>query len=144
VHAARHPFLRRAHRMHPHWRVPRSGLVHEALLAAVLEQKVTGQEAWAGWRSLLRRFGDPAPGPGEVMGLRVLPAPEVVCRIPSWEWLRMPVDPARFAGRYRRVEAGGLARADAVAARTGCRAGAVLGAGRRSVDCGRGATAGSR
>jgi 3-methyladenine DNA glycosylase/8-oxoguanine DNA glycosylase len=95
LHVARHPFLRHAHRTHPHWRVPRTGLVHEALLAAVLEQKVTGQEAWAGWRTLLRRFGDPAPGPGEMLGLRVLPAPETVCRIPSWEWLRFPVDPAR-------------------------------------------------
>ncbi len=93
--AARHPFLREALRRHPHWRVPRSGLVFEAMLAAVLEQKVTGQEARAGWRTLLLRFGDPAPGPGEQLGLRVTPAPETVRMIPSWEWLRMPVDPAR-------------------------------------------------
>jgi len=91
----RHPFLREALRRHPHWRVPRSGLVFEALLPTILEQKVTGQEAWAGWRALLRRFGEPAPGPGEAHLLRVAPGPQTVRMIPSWEWLRMPVDPAR-------------------------------------------------
>jgi len=93
--AGRHRFLAQAQRLHPDWRVPRSGLVFEALLAAVLEQKVTGQEAWAGWRALLRRFGEVAPGPGDRLGMRVMPAPATVRMIPSWEWLRMPVDPAR-------------------------------------------------
>lgn len=93
--ARRHPFLAQAIRRHPYWRVSRSGLVFEALLPAIVEQKVTGREAWAGWRALLRRFGEPAPGPGEAMGLRVTPAPEAVRAIPSWEWLRLPVDPGR-------------------------------------------------
>ncbi|MBA2507328.1 MAG: DNA-3-methyladenine glycosylase 2 family protein [Nocardioidaceae bacterium] len=88
-------FLRGAIRRHPHWRVPRTDLVFEALLAAVLEQKVTGQEAWAGWRALLRGFGEPAPGPGAERGLWVTPTPATVAAIPSWEWLRLPVDPAR-------------------------------------------------
>jgi len=90
-----HPVLTAAYRQHPHWRVPRSGLVYEALVAAALEQKVTGREAWAGWRRLVHRHGDAAPGPGGERGLRVLPAPEVVRRIPSWEWLSMHVDGAR-------------------------------------------------
>jgi len=89
------PFLAEALRRHPHWRVPRSGLVFEALLPAILEQKVTGHEAWAGWRALLRRFGDPAPGPARDLGLRVAPHADTVRRIPSWEWLALPVDPAR-------------------------------------------------
>ncbi len=93
--AGRHPFLAAALRRHPHWRVPRSGLVFEAMLPAILEQKVTGREAWAGWRALLRRFGSPAPGPAERMGLRVAPAPDTVRMIPSWQWLAIPVDPAR-------------------------------------------------
>ena len=91
----RHPFVVHALRRHPHYRVQRTGLVFEALLAAVLEQKVTGQEAFAGWRRLVRRFGDPAPGAGAQLGLRVVPPSETVLRIPSWEWLRLPVDPAR-------------------------------------------------
>ena len=90
-----HPFLAAAHRRHRHWRVPRSGLVYEALVAAALEQKVTGQEAWTGWRRLVNRHGEVAPGPAGVWGLRVLPAPEVLRRIPSWEWLAMQVDGAR-------------------------------------------------
>ncbi len=82
-------------RRFPGWRVPRSGLVFETLLPAVLEQKVTGHEAWLGWRRLLRRFGDPAPGPGRERGMRLCPTPGRVLTVPSWEWLRMRVDPAR-------------------------------------------------
>ncbi|MDQ4007933.1 MAG: DNA-3-methyladenine glycosylase 2 family protein [Actinomycetota bacterium] len=93
--APEHPLLREALRRHPGWRVPATGLVFEALVAAALEQKVTGQEAWRGWRTLLRRYGEPAPGPGERRGMRVLPTPAQVRAIPSWEWLRCHVDPAR-------------------------------------------------
>lgn len=93
----RHPSLAAMFRRHPHWRVPRSGLVFEALVAAAIEQKVTGQEAFTGWRRLVRRHGEPAPGPPGERGLRVLPSPQTVRRIPSWEWLAMQVDPARSA-----------------------------------------------
>lgn len=87
--------LAHVHRLHPHWRVPRTGLVYEALVAAGLEQKVTGQEAWIGWRRLVYRHGHAAPGPAARWGLRVLPPPAVLRAIPSWEWLRMQVDGAR-------------------------------------------------
>ncbi len=90
-----YPEVRSAWARNPHWRVPRSGLVLEALVAAVLEQKVTGKEAWLGWRRLLTRFGEPAPGPGADRGMRCLPPAEALCRIPSWEWLRCSVDGAR-------------------------------------------------
>ncbi len=80
---------------HPHWRVPRTSLVMEALLGAVLEQKVTGQEAWLGWKRLLTRFGSPAPGPGAERRMRCPPSAEVLTRIPSWEWLRCHIDAAR-------------------------------------------------
>lgn len=91
----RHPVIAEAHRRHPHWRVARSGLVLESLVPAVIEQKVTGQEAFAGFRMLVHRFGERAPGPGEDRGLWVQPAPERIRLVPSWEWLRMHVDPAR-------------------------------------------------
>jgi len=90
-----HPVLVAVHRHHRNWRVPRSGLVYEALVAAALEQKVTGREAWLGWRRLVQRHGELAPGPGGEFGLRVLPAPETLRRVPSWEWLAMHVDGAR-------------------------------------------------
>jgi len=33
----------------------------------VLEQKVTGHQAWRSWSRLVRRYSDPAPGPIELM-----------------------------------------------------------------------------
>ena len=83
------------HRQHPHWRIARTGLVMEALVPAIIEQKVTGQEAFAGFRTLVHRFGERAPGPGVERRLWVQPAPATVRGIPSWEWLRMHIDPAR-------------------------------------------------
>jgi 3-methyladenine DNA glycosylase/8-oxoguanine DNA glycosylase len=79
----------------PHWRVTTTGRVLESLVPAVLEQKVTGREAWLGWRRLVWRFGEPAPGPGADRRLRTAPAPATLASIPSWEWLRCHIDGAR-------------------------------------------------
>jgi len=89
-----HPVLREAHRRHVGLRVPRTRLVFEALVPAVLEQKVTGLEARRSWRELVRRYGEPAPGPAPV-GLRVAPSAAGWARIPSWEWRRAGVDGKR-------------------------------------------------
>ncbi len=88
-----HPALVAAYRRFPHWRIGRTGLVLEALVPTIIEQKVTGQEAFAGFRDLVRRHGEPAPGPGPE--LLVQPGPDVLVAIPSWEWLDLHVDPAR-------------------------------------------------
>ncbi|MFH5823677.1 DNA-3-methyladenine glycosylase family protein [Georgenia sp. AZ-5] len=93
--AQRDPVVARLHALHPHWRVPATGLVMESLVPAVIEQKVTGQEAFAGFRHLVHRFGERAPGPGADLRLWVQPAPADLARIPSGEWLRLPVSPAR-------------------------------------------------
>ena len=69
----RHPLLEQALRHHPHWRLGRTGLVLEALVPAIIEQKVTGQEAFAGFRRLVQRYGERAPGPGADLGLWVQP-----------------------------------------------------------------------
>jgi 3-methyladenine DNA glycosylase/8-oxoguanine DNA glycosylase len=90
-----HDTVAALHRQHPHWRITRTGLVMEALVPAIIEQKVTGQEAFAGFRTLVHRFGERAPGPGVERRLWVQPAPATVRGIPSWEWLRMHIDPAR-------------------------------------------------
>lgn len=90
-----HPAVVDAARRHPELRIGATGLVFEALLAAVLEQKVTGREAWYAWRRLLREHGEPAPGPGAALGMYVPPAADVVRRIPSWTWRRLSVDHAR-------------------------------------------------
>ena len=92
--APEHPVLRESARRRPGWRVPRTRLVLEALVPAILEQKVTGTEARRSWRDLLRRFGDPAPGPAPA-GMRVVPAPRQWALVPSWEWHRAGVDAKR-------------------------------------------------
>ena len=79
-------------RRHQHWRLGSTDLVMESLVPTIIEQKVTGQEAFAGFRRLVRRFGEPAPGP---LDLWVQPAAATVRMIPSWEWLRLPVDGGR-------------------------------------------------
>ncbi|HET9858691.1 MAG TPA: DNA-3-methyladenine glycosylase 2 family protein [Nocardioidaceae bacterium] len=90
-----HPVIADAHRRHPHWRIGRTGLVMEALVPAVLEQKVTGQEAFLGFRRLVRRYGERAPGPVADRDLWVQPSPARLRTVPSWEWLTLHVDPAR-------------------------------------------------
>ena len=105
--AAHHPQVADAWRSFSGWRVPRSGLVVQALVPAVIEQKVTGQEAFSGYRRLVRRFGEPAPGPGSGLGLVVPPDPRGWASVPSWEWLRAGVDPARSRTVVRAVQHAG-------------------------------------
>ena len=89
-----HAILRELSLRHPGVRVGRSGRVLEALVPAVLEQKVVGAEARRAWRYLLLKFGDPAPGPAPA-GMRVPPPPRIWRRIPSWEWHRAGVEGVR-------------------------------------------------
>jgi len=76
-------------------RLPATRLVFEMLVPTVLEQKVTGHEARASWRALLRQYGVPAPGPAP-SGMKVVPPASVWRRIPSWEWHRANVMPQRM------------------------------------------------
>lgn len=63
----------------PGLRIGRSGAVLEALIPAILEQKVTGAEARRAYRGIIARWGETAPGP---FGLRLMPPPEVLARLP--------------------------------------------------------------
>ena len=69
----RHPVLVDLHRRHPHWRLGRSDRVFEALVPSIVEQKVTGKEAFAGFRSLVHFHGERAPGPGREQKLWLQP-----------------------------------------------------------------------
>jgi 3-methyladenine DNA glycosylase/8-oxoguanine DNA glycosylase len=91
----RHPLVAEAWRRRPHHRFGASHRVLEALVPAVIEQKVTGQEAFAGYRRLVHRYGERAPGPGGDLRLWVQPDAATLRGVPSWEWLRMHIDPAR-------------------------------------------------
>lgn len=81
------------HRM-PGLRLGATGRVWDALVPAVLEQKVTGIEARRSWRELCRWFGEPAPGPAPA-GLRVPPTPRAILSIVDWKWHRAGVDLSR-------------------------------------------------
>ncbi len=115
-----HPLLRDLFLRYHGVRISRSGRVFEALVPAVLEQKVVGAEARRAWRMLLLTFGEPAPGPVPA-GMRVCPSPDVWRRIPSWEWHRAGVEAvrartvigaARVAARLEEITAMAPAGAD--------------------------------
>jgi 3-methyladenine DNA glycosylase/8-oxoguanine DNA glycosylase len=95
--APEHPVLRAAIRRHRTLRIGRTGLVVEALVPAVLEQKVVGAEATRSWRMLLTRFGEPAPGPAGVVParLRVPLSPAGWAGIASWDWHLAGVEAVR-------------------------------------------------
>ncbi|HEY8293733.1 MAG TPA: 3-methyladenine DNA glycosylase [Micrococcaceae bacterium] len=110
-----------ARRRNPAVRLPATGRMVDALVPAVLEQKVTSVEARRGYRYLLSRFGTRAPaaapdGPAPA-ALTVAPTPAAWAQIPSWEWHRAGVGPQRSATvmRVMRVADGleRLATADA-------------------------------
>jgi hypothetical protein len=89
-----HPVLSDLALRYDSFRVGRSGRVFEALVPAVLEQKVVTLEAHRAWRFLLVKYGEPAPGPAPA-GMRVPPAPRTWARIPSWDWHRAGVEGVR-------------------------------------------------
>jgi 3-methyladenine DNA glycosylase/8-oxoguanine DNA glycosylase len=89
-----HPVIRDAERLHPGLRIGRSGRLMEALVPAILEQKVVVLEAHRAWRILLAKYGTPPPGPAP-RGMRVFPPPGTWRRIPSWEWHRAGVEGVR-------------------------------------------------
>ena len=88
------PLLHETLRRNPGIRLTRTRRVFEALAPAIIEQKVTSVEAYRAWARLVRKYGEPAPGPAPE-GMRVMPSPETWRRIPSWEWHRAGVDPRR-------------------------------------------------
>lgn len=99
--AHRHPVVARLRRTFPHWCQPRTGLVMEALVPAVIEQKVSGSEAHAGFRALVHRYGERAPGPGRERRLWVQPSAAALAAVPSWEWPRLGIGPQRAATTVR-------------------------------------------
>lgn len=92
--APREAIVATAHRRVPHLRLGRTGQVLEALIPAILEQRVQGVDAFRAWRILVTKYGTPAPGPAP-QRMRVPPPAEVWRNIPSWEFHRANVDPRR-------------------------------------------------
>ena len=97
--APEHPALRSLHRRLPGLRIGRSDAVVEALLPAVLEQKVTSIEARRSYRKLVVAYGEPAPGP---LGLTLSPSPRLLASLPYHSFHRFGVERKR-AETIRRV-----------------------------------------
>lgn len=76
---AQHRVVRDLQRRHAGLRLPRTGRVFAALLPAILEQKVTGTEAFRAYAGLLRAHGEPAPGPVDLV---LPPRPDTLARLP--------------------------------------------------------------
>ena len=85
--AARHPVVARLAKVHAGLRLPATGRVFQRLLRNILEQKVTGKEAYRGYAATVRHFhrssgGEPAPGP--LPTLLLPPDPAAVAATPYW------------------------------------------------------------
>jgi 3-methyladenine DNA glycosylase/8-oxoguanine DNA glycosylase len=123
-----HPVVAALARRRGRPRLGRTGAVWESLLPAILEQRITGTEAWRNYRRLVRAHGEPAPGPH---GLVLPPTAAAVAALPSWALTGLGIEPrrgavlrriAREASRYEalgeaaRRRGGGGAGASALAA----------------------------
>ena len=82
---AGHPLVAQLERRLVGVRIPRTGAVLESLVPAILEQKVTGQEAHRAWTGLIRVHGEPAPGPPE-WRLRLPPSPATLAALPYYAY----------------------------------------------------------
>jgi 3-methyladenine DNA glycosylase/8-oxoguanine DNA glycosylase len=113
---AGHALLRALNARFPGIRIGRTRRVLEALVPAIIEQKVTGDEARMAFIALVRRHGEPAPGPWDepsdrrAAPMRVPPAPTTLAGLPGYAYHplgleRRRADAIRFAaGRAARVE----------------------------------------
>jgi len=97
-----HPLLRELARRHPGLRFARTLRVFEALVPAILEQKVTGDEAHRAWRGLAMAHGGAAPGLAGATDLRLPPDPQVLARLPYYAFHPFGIE-RRRAEVIRRV-----------------------------------------
>ncbi len=106
--APRHPLLDSLARRYAGVRFGRTGAVLEALLPAVLEQKITGDEARRVYRALIRAHGEDAPGP---LRLRLAPSAARLAGLPYYAFHPLGLERRRaellrrLAGSARSLEA---------------------------------------
>ena len=103
-----HPLVRELHRRNPGLRIGCTRRVFDALLVAIVTQKVTGKEAGRSMRHLTRAFSSPAPGP---MPLQLPPDPEQLAAATYFDLHPLGIEQRR-ADTIRRVasEAGRIER----------------------------------
>lgn len=89
-------------------RIGRAPSLHEVLITTIIQQRVTTKEATDSVRTLLRRYGGPAPGP---LDLPLPPDPAELARLPYYAYHPIGVekrraDVVRFvAKRPKRIRA---------------------------------------
>jgi 3-methyladenine DNA glycosylase/8-oxoguanine DNA glycosylase len=105
-----HPLIADLARRRPGLRLGRTGSVFEALVPAVLEQRITGLEAFRAYRRLILAHGAPPPGP---TGLWAPPSAAVIAALPSFAFPPLGIEPRRGA-LLRRIGAE-AARLEAIA-----------------------------
>jgi hypothetical protein len=88
----RHPLLVQLRKRNAGLRIPKTQAVFEALVPAILGQKVTGVEAHRSYRALVEALGEQAPGP---VRLTVPPKPSVLARTPYWTFHRFGIERRR-------------------------------------------------
>lgn len=94
-----HPLVHRLDRRLRGLRIGRSDAVVEAIVPAIVEQKVTSEEARRSYRKLVATYGEPAPGP---CGLTLPPAPDVLASLPYHAFHRFGIE-RRRADTIRRA-----------------------------------------
>ena len=87
-----HRAVREALRRRPGIRLSAGTRLSQALVPAVLAQKVVGRDAGDAYRDLVRATSEPAPGD---LGLVLPPAPERLAQTPTWVFHRCNVEQRR-------------------------------------------------
>jgi 3-methyladenine DNA glycosylase/8-oxoguanine DNA glycosylase len=92
---AHHGVVADLHRRLVGLRVPRSRAVTEAIVPAIIRQKVLGEDARDSYGALIAAFGSSAPAPGDTEGLRLPPDPAALAATPSWALHRFGLERKR-------------------------------------------------
>jgi 3-methyladenine DNA glycosylase/8-oxoguanine DNA glycosylase len=106
-----HPVVGPLHRKMWTLRLCRAGTIMDSLVPTILEQKITSREARRCFAGLVRRYGEPAPGPGE---LKLPPSADRLATLPYWAFHPLGVAKTR-ADTLRRVGAVALRLEEAAA-----------------------------
>jgi 3-methyladenine DNA glycosylase/8-oxoguanine DNA glycosylase len=96
-----HPLIARLVRHDTGIRIPRTLAVVESLVPAILEQKVTSDEAHRATIGLIRVHGEAAPGPAE-WRLRLPPTPKTLAALPYYAYHPFGIE-RRRAELIRRI-----------------------------------------
>jgi 3-methyladenine DNA glycosylase/8-oxoguanine DNA glycosylase len=86
------PSINQLHRQNPGLRMCRTNDVMRTLIPSILEQKVTTDEAHLAYSQIVRRFSEPAPGPGNIY---LPPDPAVLAALPYFTLHRFGVERKR-------------------------------------------------